>query len=104
VFDKAVIVRTGQAWKALVLVFGSVLSAISLFSGLAMLGGEAQPLGLSLVLFGIGTFTASASFACIYIRCPHCKARWIWLGIAHSNAADWISSLFAQRVCRVCGR
>ncbi len=103
-FDDSIIVRSGQVWKMLILVSGSIVSAISLFCGLALLGERSTALSLFLVLLGIGIFTASAVFACVSIRCPYCGTRWVWLGVTQGDAADWISTLVARRTCRACGR
>jgi hypothetical protein len=104
VFDESVIVRSGQGWKALTFLVGSVLSALSLVTGLMLISGEQAMLGLYLLLLGSGVFICSLLFACSSIRCPHCGERWVWVMISRSPAADWASSLFAQRVCHACRR
>jgi hypothetical protein len=104
VFGESLIVRSGQGWKALTFVCGSMLSALSFFSGLALFSGKQTTFALCLVFLGAGIFICSLLFACVSIRCPHCGARWVWLAVTRADAGHWISTLMAQRVCRACGR
>jgi hypothetical protein len=103
-FNESVLVRSGQGWKALTFLIGSVLSALSLLTGLMLISGKQATLALYLLVLGPGIFIWSLLFACSAIRCPYCGARWVWVAISRSPAADWISLLFAQRVCNACGR
>lgn len=103
-FAESVIVKTGQGWKALTFVCGAILSAFSLFGGLALLSGKQTPFALYLVLLGTATSVFSLLFACGSIRCPHCGSRWVWLAITRADASDWFSTLVAQKVCPGCGR
>jgi hypothetical protein len=104
VFDSSVIVRSGQRWKALILLCGFLLSAFFLIAGFALFSEEGVTPALCLVLLGAGTFACSMLFACSSIRCPHCGARWIWIAITRADAVNWIFFLVAQRVCQTCDR
>jgi Na+/melibiose symporter-like transporter len=103
-FDQSVVVKSGQGWKALTVVGGSIVSAVCFFAGLALLGGKQPAIAVWLVLLGIGMFACSMLFACAFIRCPHCGTRWVWLAVTRSDAVEWVSSVMSQGVCRACGR
>ena len=103
-FNESMIVRSGQRWKGLTFLAGSVLSALFLVIGLMLISGKQTTLAFYLLLLGPGFFICSLLFACSSIRCSHCGARWVWLALTRANAADWISTLLAQRVCGACGR
>lgn len=102
-FDESLIVRSGQGWKALLVLCGSMLSLGSLLTGFLLL--DDQPaLAVFFILGGVGIFVGSMLFACISIRCPHCGARWVWLSLKQEDVGDWLVAVVAQRVCRVCQR
>ena len=103
-FDDSIIVRSGQGWKALTFLLGSVLSALCLVAGLMLISGEQATLGLYLLLLGPGVFVCSLLFACSAIRCPYCGERWVWVMISRYPAPAWAAHLFAQRVCHACER
>lgn len=103
-FDGSVIVRSGQGWKALAFLVGSVLSALCLVTGLMLVSGKQATVALYLLLLGPGLFICSLLFACCSVRCPHCGEPWVWVMISRFGAADWTSNPLAQRVCRACGR
>ena len=103
-FDESVIVGSGQTWKALTAVSGSIAGAGLMLGGLVLLRGDHRLFAIYVTLLGIGTFGASAVFASCFIRCPHCGARWVWLAMRRADAAGWVAAIVAPRVCSVCGR
>lgn len=103
-FDDSIIMRSGQGWKALTFMLGSMLSVLSFITGLILISGKQATSGGYLLLLGSGVFVCSLLFACGSIRCPHCGKRWVWVLVSRSPSADWASLLFAQRVCPACRR
>jgi hypothetical protein len=104
VFDDSLIVRSGQGWKALTFVCGSLVSALCLIAGFALFGRNEAAVAAYLILIGSVVLVCSLLFAYVSIRCSHCGARWVGLAITRTSAADWISVLLTQRVCPKCGR
>ncbi|HET6332844.1 MAG TPA: hypothetical protein VFG30_06500 [Polyangiales bacterium] len=99
-FQRSVIGRTGQSWKLgaglLLMVFGFAVMIL----GLQRL--EA-PNGFAITLSGIGAGLGAAALACLAIRCPSCRMRWLWAAVKNEEQLQWVNWLRAQRACPRCG-
>ena len=45
---------------------------------------------------------AVATWACITIRCPRCRARLIWMAVRQQSMSRWMNWLRTQTTCPVC--
>ena len=103
-FEKSLIVRSGQMWKI-------VLAYILLFGGLACAGAglfqlTQSPDSLSivlLVLIGPLVAIAGGAFACFTVRCQRCGAPWLWWAVSRQNSGEWVLWLMSLAVCPNCG-
>jgi hypothetical protein len=94
--------RTHQAWKLHVATIG-ILSAIAIHvvARLFLHGITGRELavysGASAVIAAVSLFIFFLS-----VRCPGCRANWIWRATTH-RAVRWLQWLHEQQVCPVCG-
>ncbi len=71
-----------------------------MFYGLANL--ENKEIGLAYSLSGMGIGIVSFIFGCVFIRCPNCKAPWLWLGVSGKNTSEWLHWLLTHSECPKC--
>lgn len=94
--------RTHQGWKLHVATLGMVLAIVvhvvaRLFIR-AITGGE-------LAVYSGASAVIAAVSLCIFfasVRCPACRANWIWRAI-RQRPARWLEWLQEQQACPVCG-
>jgi hypothetical protein len=99
-FDRSVIKRTGQWWKAMVAFVTVSAGTVAMFSGLLLMGRHRALVGL--VLLGILVTFSGFIFAVTTIRCPYCGVRWVWRAIA--GEGQWLKLLLGQSECPACSR
>ena len=99
-FDRSVIKRTGQWWKAIVASAVLGIGAVAMFSGLFLMGAHRAL--FFLVILGMFLGFCGFLFAVIAIRCPHCGVRWVWRAMAGEGSGQWLRSLLAQAECPAC--
>src|SRR5690348_14212923 len=92
-FNYSVLKTTGQWWKA-------VLSFVSILGGGALMYyGLSHSSAIVPILSGIVVVALGFVFACTAIRCPLCRARWVWLGVNGQNSRQWLAWLLMQTEC-----
>src|SRR5437879_10119193 len=101
VLENSVLKRTGQLWKigstiCVVLVGGALL-----FYGIAT--DASKDHGLTWILAGILLTFAGLFFACIAVRCPTCRARWVGLAVSERSSGTYGTWLVALSACPKCG-
>lgn len=99
---QSVIEASNQKWKVF-------LSMLGVFSGgfvfiletFTLKEGEQIPF---LLHFGSSCVViVSFIFACIFIRCPNCRTRWILQGIHEKKrSAGWLPNIMSLQHCPVC--
>lgn len=99
-FNDSIIKKTGQWWKANILFLGAVIGGAAIFIGLANL--DERELAMTLVLSGILIGLTSFIFGCVSIRCPNCKALWVWQGVSGKSDKEWLQWLLQQSKCPKC--
>ena len=95
--------RTGQWWK-LQVAFGMLLvGGASMFFGLRNLERQPWWIPAVLVLGGIVVVFGSLVFGCIAVRCPKCRAPWIWMAVKGQESGQWLQWLLSLSKCPRCG-
>jgi hypothetical protein len=89
VFGKSVIKATGQWWKAQAAFWGVIAGGAVMFIGLARLR-DAPRGALFMVATGICVAVAAAVLGIATIRCPACRARWVWLAATSRESNEWM--------------
>ena len=95
-FDKSIINKSGQMWKAVLSFIVLICGAITMRYGFSH-GYLSIP-----IVSGFALMAFSLVFPCIAIRCSLCGARWVWLAFSGQNSNHWLFWLFAQSECPVC--
>ena len=96
-FEKSIIVRSGQRSKALVsfalvMVGGAILNVAWVMTG--QLGLIAH-VGM---LIGLG----GLAYAALVIRCPRCRLRWVPWAIKNKSVGAWLKELLTMEDCPGC--
>ena len=102
-FNACVIVRTGQGRKAALAFTGLIVGAALSFFASAFPHSGRSTLRVIFDLFGITLAMGCFFFACRAIRCPACRARWVWDAMRRHSASRWMYALLEARVCPGCG-
>ena len=95
--SSSIVVKTRQAWK---LYLGSVLTiicGIAMFKGFQGAGNPILAVGGMVV--GLATFVGTW----FTIRCPNCRAPWVWMAVSAKKHNQWAEWLYALKACPKCG-
>ena len=98
-----VIRRTGQSKKAILAFTGLVLGAAMSFFASAFPHRVHSGVGTIFNVVGLTVALSCFLFACRAIRCPACRAKWVWDAMRQHAANRWLYALLGARVCPVCG-
>ena len=102
-FDSCVIRRTGQGRRAAVALCGLIIGAALSVFGSAFLHPQNSTAGLFADVGGVVLALGGFFFGCRSIRCPSCRARWVWDAVSRHAASQWLHALLSATVCPVCG-
>lgn len=66
--------------------------------------GDLDNKGLVISLMPVGIIIGIISFVfgCFSIRCPICKAPWVWLGVSGKGSNKWLHWLLSRSKCPKC--
>jgi hypothetical protein len=94
--------NTGQWWKALVSFWVVVLGGLFMNAGIYQIRSSK---GTGILFLPLGSLVAfiGGLFACIFVRCPSCKAPWVWIAISKKSPTEWFPWLKALEQCPECG-
>lgn len=94
-----VITRSGQGWKS---TLGLILVVAT---GLVVMYGADDTADAIAASAVVATFTAVAIglVVTLSLRCPDCRARWIWIGLSHQDHNQWLRWLMTLQACPECG-
>jgi hypothetical protein len=98
-----IISRTGQMWKL------GVGFAVLMASGAGMMYAQSQIHAVSpgqfffLMMGSVAVGMLAMAFACLFVRCPNCRARWVWTAMRHQKADVWTTWLLTLKSCPTCG-
>src|SRR6266545_452903 len=59
--------------------------------------------GLLWILSGMVLTLGGLLFACIGVRCPKCRARWVWMAVSERCSTTYGTWLIALSACPRCG-
>jgi hypothetical protein len=95
-FEQSIIKKSGQWWKAVVSFVTMAGGGLIVFFSLAD-KSLLFPLIVGMILVAFGFV-----FGCLAIRCPECKARWVWRAVKGQSASQWFPWLFSHKECPYC--
>lgn len=101
-FERSIVVRSGQLWKLLV---GFALTSAGPISvGVALKYSSEIDAGTfgPLVLGGLGASIIGMCFLALSIRCPKCGARWFWQAVSKQDSGKWLLWLMGRDRCPDC--
>jgi hypothetical protein len=100
--ERSILATSGQLTKATVLLAlflaGALLTTVGAF-GWVSGSPETQFL---LAAAGILVALGAGIYGVTSIRCPKCRARWVWLAVSKSGASSWLATLLGRDKCPVC--
>jgi len=56
-----------------------------------------------LTLFGVFCAAAALVLCCTAVRCPVCRARWVWMAASKQRHNVWLTWLLNLEACPSCG-
>ena len=102
-FERTVIIRTGQGWKAIIAFGGLTLGAVVSLCGPVLSRQSSSDFGVLVQMGGAVFGLVAFFFGCRSIRCPSCGSRWVWEAISRHSANRWLSALLTKAACPACG-
>ena len=100
--ESSIIRTTGQWWKVAVAFWTIVVGGVVLWSGMAMLGRHAPSYSLWIILGGLALVLGGLAFVFLSVRCPSCRARWVWLSVNGQGVKNFGRVFFELTECPVC--
>ena len=97
-FSGSLLKRTNQAWKLRIMYGGLVVAGALMVLGRSMTERLTTEQVVAITLSGVLVGLASLAFACLGIRCPACKSRWLWRVVSTEKSGDWLLSLRSQQI------
>ena len=89
-FEKSVVRLSGQWWKLVVSGLLVIVGVVGLVFFPSLLSGGREKLALYFLVvafvFGLGALV----FACVSLRCPSCRARWVWAAVSQRDHREWL--------------
>lgn len=99
-FDSNLLLATGQAWKLIVGVVLLLAGTFVMWFGLQRLS---EPDGLLATFAGLGASLVAIATTPLLVRCPTCRARWVWMAVSKQDHRRWVTWLLLLRTCPRCG-
>jgi hypothetical protein len=90
-----VITASRQRWKI-------VLGGLMLTPGLYQLLIPAAT-NFAFTMFAVLCSLGALVFTAASVRCPTCRARWVWMAVSQQKHNAWVAWLMALEVCPSCG-
>lgn len=99
--NKSKIRESKQEWKLYSSFIGFILAAGMMLYGIKQTttGTEAS---VDLTLYSLVAEIIVGIFACISIRCPECKLKWVWHAVSKKDANQWVPWLLSFEECPQC--
>ena len=94
---------TGQMWKFWILPVGSLATATIILGAFILLPTPRNGWYLATIVLGLIVGMISFVFPTVFIRCPVCGTRWLWLAVSKKHDTGWFDWLVTQTRCAVCG-
>jgi hypothetical protein len=90
-----IITASGQRWKV---ILGSLLALPAVY--LAVFERSAADEKL---LLGLASTFGAFAFTCASVRCPVCRARWVWMAVNEQKHNRFVLWLMQLQNCPKCG-
>ena len=99
--NKSKIRESKQEWKLYASFFGFIIAGGVMFYGIKQTtaGTEAT---VDLILYSLVAEIIIGVFACVSIRCPECKLKWVWHAVSKKDANQWVPWLLSFEECPQC--
>jgi hypothetical protein len=98
--NRSILVSSGQLWKLLLGVSGTLAGAFQFLIGLVSVesaGGAAR------LIPPLAVVAASHVWLVLSIRCPLCGARWYWYGMSQVGFSGWLlGAPWRMHTCPAC--
>ena len=72
-------------------------------SGVSLVSTADASVGSALHFVGVSVPLSVFVLACAAVRCPHCRARWIWRAVSKEPVGTMTEWLLALEKCPDCG-
>jgi hypothetical protein len=57
---------------------------------------------VNLILYSLAVQILIGVFACLAIRCPECKLKWVWHAVSKKDVNQWVTWLLSFEKCPHC--
>jgi rubredoxin len=91
-FDNSIVRKTGQMWKVYLGILGFLAGVVTMEVGFLL--SPASTVGAVVLVVGINIMLGSSAFAMAAIRCPDCRANFVWE--ARATAGRHPGNLFSE--------
>jgi bacteriorhodopsin len=98
--NKSKIRESKQEWKLYSSFIGFVISGGVMFYGIKQTTGTGT--SVDLILYSLVAEIIIGTFACLSIRCPECKLKWVWYAVSKKDANQWVPWLLSFEKCPQC--
>ena len=102
-FEKSLIVRSGQSWKIVLAIVVAIGGCVTMVWGPRVPLDASSYLGTALGLGGALVALLSWIFACATVRCHRCRAPWLWLAVSQKSVSEWAFWFMTLDACPRCG-
>ena len=99
--NKSKIRESKQEWKLYSSFIGFAIAGGVMFYGIKQTTAGTGTT-VELILYSLVAEIVIATFACISIRCPECKLKWVWHAVSKKDANQWVPWLLSFEECPQC--
>lgn len=99
--NKPKIQESKQAWKLYSSFVGIIIAGGVMIYGIKQITAGTET-SVDLILFSLVAEIVIGVFACVSIRCPECKLKWVWHAVSHKDANQWVPWLLSFVECPQC--
>jgi phage FluMu protein Com len=90
-----------QEWKLYSSFIGFVIAGGVMFYGIKQTTAGTGT-SVDLILYSLVAEIIIVTFACLSIRCPECKLKWVWHAVFKKDANQWVPWLLSFEKCPQC--
>ena len=101
--SESVYAASGQVWKMWVAGMAFVLAGVGTIVSQQSMFEDLEPFRAWATLASIVLGLGSLAFASLAVRCPSCRARWVWIAVSEQDYRTWTDWLPALKACPRCG-
>lgn len=90
-----------QEWKLYSSFFGILMAGGVMIYGIKQ-STKGTATSVDLILYSLAAEILIGIFACLSIRCPECKLKWVWYAVSKKDANQWVPWLLSFEECPQC--